>query len=147
MVHPIIVALTQVHQEAATAATAEGASYPVNPRATAVIEAFLAKLRSDPSVDEVPLADLVTPTSLRVWRAVFDNPEQLERLVLRLRYHGFGTPEVRPQPDGGIGILLTWIHPDQDEPEVVNSPRQMFSHMAFLELVAEPDDWRVSRIE
>jgi hypothetical protein len=51
---------------------------------------------------------------------------------------------VRPQEDGSLGILLSWIHPDQDEPLVVTSARLVKSHMAYL--TREPDGWRVDRI-
>lgn len=44
------------------------------------------------------------------------------------------------------GILMPWTHP-QDEPERITAERHVLGHMAYLELVAEPDDWRVQRIE
>ena len=146
MTHPLIVALTENSDEIAKEFRLQGADYPTNPRATAVFRAFMAKLQSDPQFEDVPLDELVTPASLPTWQATFENPEQRAEVLQGLRNFGLSVPRVLPQPDGSLGILMPWQHPDQDEVEIVDSPRQVFAHTAFLELVEEPDDWRVSRI-
>jgi hypothetical protein len=96
--------------------------------------------------DGIPLEDLVTPASLAAWQALFANPEQREEAVTRLQYHGVSLPRVVPQPDGTLGIALPWVHPDQTEVLELTEPTALSAYMAYLELVAEPDDWRVHRI-
>lgn len=105
MAHPIIELLTRYGEVTAKAAVAAGATYRVNPRATAVLLVFRAKLRSDPEVADVPLEDVVTPSSLEHWRETFDDPKRLEspspsvqRACVRTR--------PRPRSRHGIGLLL-----------------------------------------
>jgi hypothetical protein len=148
MSYAVLDALTRMYEESAKEVATAGATYPVNPKATAVLHAFyFGKLKSRPEVADIPLAALVTPSSLPTWQAIFDDPEQVAQLVERLRHHGLNVPRVRPQTDGSVVILLPWQHPDQDEVEWVLGPREVFAHAAYLELIEEPDDWRVSRID
>lgn len=147
MTHPIVVALAERAEAIAKELSAEGATYATNPIATAVLMVLVAKLRSDPEVEDVPLEELVTPDALSWWQRAFDDPEQRDAVILALRHYQVSVPRVRPQPDGSLGILMAWIHPDQDEPQRFDSPREVLGHMVYLELVSEPDDWRVARIE
>jgi hypothetical protein len=132
--HPVIDHLTALHADS---------NYP---RAVAVVQTFIAKLDRIPDAENVPLEQLVTPAALDTWRATFRNPEQREHLALALRFHGVSTTG-RPRPDGSIMIPLIEMHPDQDEPLVINEPRLVWGYRVCLELVAEPADWRIRRIE
>jgi hypothetical protein len=148
LTHPIIDALADQVNAIGKELTSQGATYPMIPRATAVLQVFIAKLRSDPQAEDVPLEDLVTPERLPWWEQAFDDPEKRGEIVLALRHYAVSVPRVRPQADGSLGILLAWIHPDQDEPQRFDEPREVLGHMVYLELVnEEPDDWRVSRVE
>jgi hypothetical protein len=149
MTHPLVVAQTRANEEFAAAAIAAGATYATNPRAIAVAAAFIAKLRGEREVDDITLEELVTPATLPTWEAIFDDPNRREGIVEALRNHGVSVTRVRPQPDGRVGVLLPWLHPDnldEDNFQVFSEPREVFSHMVFLEPVDDPGDWRVSGI-
>jgi hypothetical protein len=45
-----------------------------------------------------------------------------------------------------LGILLSWVHPDQGEPLVTATRRPVLGRMAHL-LPNESGEWRVDRIE
>jgi hypothetical protein len=148
MTHPLILYQTDQCAEMAAEAVANGATYPTNPRAIAVALLFLGKLRGNADVAEIPLQELITPAALPTWRAILDDPSRREEVVAMLRNHGTSLTRIRPEPDGRVGVLLPWVHPENVENDVqtFSEPRQVFAHMVLLELVNEPDDWRVSGI-
>ncbi|MHB8488467.1 MAG: hypothetical protein ACYDCS_04125 [Candidatus Dormibacteria bacterium] len=149
MTYALIDTLTTKHEATAREFAAAGHTDPTHPRATAILDAFFFwKLYSEPEAAEIPLEELVTPASLATWEAIFANPMALADTVAHFRHLGIATPRVRPQPDGSLVIPLPWVHPDQDEPlEIREDTFLPTPYVACLELVHEPDDWRVHSIE
>jgi hypothetical protein len=126
--------------------------YATEPQATAVMVCFVAQLRGEAIaddrssvVDEVPLEELVTAGELPYWRGVFDDAAGRAEWVRRLRNFQVPIPRVRPRERGSLVIPLGWVHPDQDEPLMVDTPRQMTVRLAYL-LANENGDWRLDRI-
>lgn len=150
MTHPIVADLAA--QVRAVADDLAGSiRYPTEPEATAVLMCFLAKLRGVPvtegqPVSDVPLDDLVTGRRLPYWQDVFDTVAYRSEWVRSLRNLQVSIPRVRPQQDGSLGILLSWVHPDQDEPLVSATRRLVLGRMAYLRL-NDSGEWRVERIE
>jgi hypothetical protein len=126
--------------------------YPTEPEATAVLMCFLAKIRGVPvadglaAVSDVPLEELVTSRALTYWQSVFDASERHYAWISSLRNFQVQVPRVRPQADGTLGILLSWVHPDQREPLVFATRRPVLGRMAYL-LPNDSGEWRVDRIE
>jgi hypothetical protein len=150
LTHPTVDRLTA--QVRVIADSMEGSiTYPTEAAATAVVLCFLSKLRAEapaegePSCQDVPLEDLVTEDGLPDVREIFENAERRDEWVRDLRYYTTSIPRVRPQADGRLGILLVWVHPDQDEPLRIDEPRLVTARMAYLSR-NEDGEWRLDRI-
>jgi hypothetical protein len=126
--------------------------YPTEPEATAVLMCLLAKPRGvpvaegQPSASDVPLEELVTARALTYWQKVFDASERHYEWVASLRNFQVQVPRVRPQADGSLGILLSWVHPDRGEPLVIATRQPMLGRMAYL-WPNDSGEWRVDHIE
>jgi hypothetical protein len=136
--HPIVDDLTG-RVQAVAHDLATSIRYATEPQATAVLVCFVAKLRGvaiaddlSSVVDEVPLEELVTAGALPYWRTVFDDADDRAEWVRRLRNFQVPIPRVRPREDGSLVIPLGWVHPDQDEPLMIDTPRQMTVRLAYL---------------
>ena len=121
--------------------------YPTDPDATAVAMTFVWALRGEAPSTEVPLEDLVADDVLEYWRGVFADDEVREGLVRSLANYWLTYPRVRPDGDGGLVIALAWVHPDQEEPLLIDQPRQMLMHWVHLRRDPGAGEWRVSKIE
>jgi hypothetical protein len=149
--HPIVADLAN-HVRAVADDLGATIRYPVEPEATAVLMCFLAKLRGvpvadgQPAVSEVPFEDLVASNSVTYWRGVFDTSERRYQWISSLRNLQVSVPRVRPQADGSLGILLSWVHPERGEPLVIATRQPMLGRMAYL-WQNDDSEWRVGRIE
>lgn len=124
----------------------EALGYETNPRATAVASLFVAKVLGAGAAD-VPLEELVTPPQLRPCLELFGNPKRLDELRRELKGMDLVAPRVWPQPDGSVIVLLAHTPLEgADEIGGVTTPQNVPDIEIRLRLVAEPDDWRVSRI-
>lgn len=135
-------------------------TYSMEPEATAVLACFLAKLRGSrpavsilfdggeeiPSVENVPLAELVHPTALWDWQDVFDDADLRAEYVHRLLGFQVPIPRVHPQADGSVAIFLTWVEPDLVIPLIINTRTGMATRRAYL-LRNDKGEWRVDRID
>jgi hypothetical protein len=141
LTHATVLAVTDEVREVAAALEGQ-ISYPTAPSATAVLQCFVSKLRGEPYVADVPLQQLVTSESLSYWSEVFGDPSLRAEWVAGLRHYQVPVPRVRPQEDGTLGILLVWIHPDQHETLIIDTPLEVLGRMAYLSR-NDAGDWRV----
>lgn len=146
MTHALIVDRTVGVQRVVEEKAAIGLTYATCPRATAVAAVLVDKLRGGENLVDVPLEELVTPARLEGWRRIFEDPAERAAAVATLSGYHPAFPCVVPEPDGGVAVLLVWLHPDQDELLTFTRETQVMAYPVHCRLVENPDDWRVERI-
>lgn len=143
MAHPYVDELTaQIRAIADSLAGSSYYNFPTQPQATAVLMCFVSKLRGEQPAGDVPLQELVTSNALTYFQDILDEAELRDELVGALRNFQVVAPTVRPQADGRLGILLAWIHPDQDEVLYIDTPRLVEARMAYLS-PTDNGEWRL----
>lgn len=144
--HALIADRTAGVEKLATEKAAAGLTHPTCPRASAVAAVLIEKLCGWSTADDVPLEDLVTPSSLHGWRTMFEDAEASAGAITMLSGYQPVLPWVEPQDDGSVAVLLVWVPLEDESQRRVQAPEWAIPYRVYCRVVEAPDDWRVDRI-